>query len=322
VANSSGDAQQSAEPGVLSVDDAIRALIRTEFGLEKPKVEPHTSGVDAIMLALLTLNVALVFSLVPKAVLEEFKSGWFSLLSDKVLPWIASGVFVAGYTWWKDQVLRTLHLRGFRVVNVTVAVLLIISQVPLIPLEIRLSPQNAELWLDGNRVQRSSGHWASDNVYEYDVNLRFQSHDFDVKPPQDWHTKDPEAMEQSFHFSLKRMFGVVTSSHPEELSIVWPVTITAPRPDVGPLTISRKGPFGTDFMNISGTRGYGLRPVGASSTTDHATLSSLGRSQTKKIYLPAGEYDIASKVGMCKGSLTISNELVQDQYRVDLQCGK
>src|SRR5690349_6039052 len=123
---------------VLSVDDAVRALIQNELGLGKPKAEPKASLLDAVMLAILTLNVALLFSFAPsKTALDQFENGWFGLLSDKVLPWIASAVFVAGYTWWKDQVLRLLHLKGFRAVNVALGVVLVISQVPLIPFHVQ-----------------------------------------------------------------------------------------------------------------------------------------------------------------------------------------
>jgi len=305
---------------VLSVDDAVSALIQNELGFGKPKAEPKASLLDAVMLAILTLNVALLFSFAPsKAALDQFENGWFVLLSDKVLPWIASAVFVAGYTWWKDQVLRLLHLKGFRAVNVALGVVLVISQVPLIPFHVQLTPENAELWLDGERIPRSEGHWGSE-VYEYDVNVRFGPHDFDVKPPRDWHVKDPEAMEQSFHFSLRRMFGVLPVPPVAALSIVWPVTINAPR-EVGALLITRKGgPYGTDFLNTVG-RGYGLRPVGASETTTEAVLSSLGQSRSKKIYLPAGEYQIVSKTTGCQYRLTISNEMLLEQYPADLTCG-
>src|SRR5262249_592100 len=115
---------------------------------------------------------------------------------------------------------------GFRVINAALAAVLILSQVSFIPLHVRLLPQVAELWVDDAQIRQSSGHWSSDNVYEYDLNVRFRPVDLTVKPPHNWGVKDPD-MEQTFHVGWGHVLGALISSSTYELSILWPVTVTA-----------------------------------------------------------------------------------------------
>jgi hypothetical protein len=292
-----------AGQSVISVDEAIRALVRQEVGQTTRPRNPQPSFLDAIMLGLLTINVALLFSFAPsKTSLDTLENGWLSLLSDKVVPWIASSVFVAGYTWWKDQLLRAMRKPGFRVANVLATLVLIATQVPLVPLHVRLSPQNAELWLDGERVDRSSGHWDDDSLYEYDLRVRLRPHDFEVKPPKEW--KASEEMEQSIHFGWKRLFVAMTSGPTQPLSIVWPVVISATK-SVGAITIIRDHEFGNDFLHAS-ARGEGLRPAGPEETTLSVLVSSLGAKNSKLVHLPAGHYFFRTSDGSCQAELTIS----------------
>ncbi len=312
-----------------SVDDAIRALVRREIGIPAPASQSLASRGDAFMLALLTLNLALLLSYFPnQKTTDEFQHGWLSVFTDKGIPWLASTLCVAGYTWWTENVLWFVRLKGFRLLNVGLAAVLILAQVPLIPLHVRLAPQESELWVDETKIKRSAGHWDSNDIYEYDLNVRFGPHDFTIKPPHTWKVADPDMMEQTFHLGWKGVVRALISAPTQQLSLVWPVTVMTPR-GAGEVTINRIStqtkdgktnvenvPFATEFLDNPLIRREGLRPVGLA-----MRVTSLGEEDAKLIHLPAGRYRAVTAHGKCACELTIAEDNRQPNFQLDLlQC--
>ena len=103
------------------------AVLEHESARGTEAVRPSTW--DALWLVLAIMNGALVLWILPDKVL---KSDWLDVLSGKLAPWLASSMFVAGYTWWKDEILSFSRSKAFRVLQIVVFPPLLLTEVPLL----------------------------------------------------------------------------------------------------------------------------------------------------------------------------------------------
>jgi hypothetical protein len=183
--------------------------------------ETRGSVADAFWLVLTIVNCALFLWLIPDKVL---KADWFDVLSGKIAPWLATSVFVAGYTWWTDEILQFSRSRVFRALQVVIFVPLFLTEVPLITISAEITPPNAQLWIDGERTTRSRAAWRNES-YLHDIQLVFKPHRFEVKPPDYWDPNHNGA--QEIELGWRDMFTALAGRREFHWSIVWPVTFSA-----------------------------------------------------------------------------------------------
>ena len=191
-------------------------------GRHVPAHKVRPSGFDAFWLVLTIVNCALILWLLPDRVL---KADWFDVLGGKIAPWLATSVFVAGYTWFAAEILAFTRSKAFRVLQAVLFVPLFLLEVPLVTLRAEITPPNAQLLVDGVRVRRTHAEWR-DDAYLHDIQLVLRPHRFELRPPDYWEAK--RAAAQDIELGWRDMLGAVFKQRELHWSIVWPVTLSAP----------------------------------------------------------------------------------------------
>jgi hypothetical protein len=182
----------------------------------------RASGRDAFWLTLAVLNAALFLWLLPDKIL---KSDWLDLLSGKIAPWLATSAFVAGYTWWRDEVLAFSRSKFFRVLQIPLLVFLTFMEVPIVKVRAEFSPPDAELQIDGAAAGRMAADWQG-NVYQHELWLLPRPHHLELQPPSTWGKVDVNS--QSIELSWRDIVHAIAARPVFRWSVVWPVLITDP----------------------------------------------------------------------------------------------
>ena len=254
---------------------------------------------DALWLVLTIVNVALALWILPDKVL---KSDWLDLLSGKIAPWLASSAFVAGYTWWRDEILGFSRSRAFRILQVALFPPLLLAETPLLVIRAELSPPNAQLWIDGERATRTRADW-NGSVYEHEVRLLARPHRLELRQPEYWDKEQIKTETQEIELGWGDVMDAILRSRRFHWSVVWPVTITAPcKPDR--MIVARDvDTFDWNYLT-TWARGDELRAVARNppysrlSWDDAREFSAVevlvptgdSKSMSKTIRLPAGTY--------------------------------
>lgn len=147
--------------------EAVRELIRQE--LQSPQetqaaVEPRIS--DAGWLLLTIADLVLLLSLVPARWFESPLAG----VLEKLVPWLCSGLFLVGYTWFRDRLLIFTRTRYFKIALLSVFPLLLVSYTPVFAIRFMVEPAaGASLLVDGKPANPSGKIWLHLRSYEISV---------------------------------------------------------------------------------------------------------------------------------------------------------
>jgi len=263
---------------------------------EAAKAPAKVSRADAFWFVLYVVNAGLLLWLVPDKLL---KSDALDLLSGKVAPWIATSLFVTGYTWWRDEMLYIARSRWCQLSQIPLFVLLAFFEVPFVVVRAELSPPDAELIVDGNRADRIPAHWHGAS-YEHELRLLFRPHQLEVKRPA--LSVATDTGNQSVELGWLDMFDAVASGRKFAWSLAWPVTLSFPVCPTSRIIVVRDGAFDSNYLE-TWARSEAIRPVsqqapyldikdwdGRSEVRAVEIPLPEDKSVTTKIRIPAGKY--------------------------------
>lgn len=139
-----------------SLGDLVRREVQqAKGGREALASEPATFRDFWVMLVLLT-DVVLVVLWIPEPVIRQLESVRIGLLKD-VVPWLATGVFVLGAAWFQEQMVREIRRRRAAISAHLFLAMMTLLHLPLTPVPLRVEPETAQLWIDGQKIPLGSG---------------------------------------------------------------------------------------------------------------------------------------------------------------------
>src|SRR5262245_33565327 len=228
------------------------------------------SALDALWLVLTVVNTALAWWLVRDKVL---KADWFGVLNGKIAPWLASSVFVAGYTCLTREILSFSRSRIFRVVQIVLFVPLFFLQVPFVTVRAQITPPNAQLWIDGRRATRPRAQWRKDQ-YVHEIPLVMRPHRLELKPPDYWESNP--VLPQEIELGWRDMLVAMWSGEEFHWSVVWPVTLNAACPPKRIVVVRQNGDAFDDNYLTTWAVEQQSWPVAASAPYDPANGQARG----------------------------------------------
>ncbi len=275
-------APEEEPSAAVQLETAIRSLVREELGKpqtqDEPEIVPRAS--DAGWFLVVVTNSVLLLTLVPD---EWFKDPRIEILG-KLVPWLGSGLFLVGCTWFRDRFLQIGRQRAFKVGMVITLVVLSLIQLPLFSINIAAAPADAKVLVDSRLLDDPTRHqWLTLGRHEVRV---VQS-------------LGEDRNERIFSLSSADLLPGFLGWSPERLRcpLLWKVDFAVPDHPGATLRIeSSDGAFDDHFWNS-----YAETPlVRISDSSDSTALFTLrSNSYAESAMIPVGSYRVTAQVQGC-----------------------
>lgn len=300
---------------LTQIDEALREIIREELGrtpTSTPEKRPHLG--DAAWLVVIVTNLALLLALIPDSVLQSTKLG----LIIKVIPWLGSYLFVLGYAWFSDQIIRFTRQPAFKVTQIVMLVVLAgvsFSRLQVFDIHPLIEPQGAEVMVDGGLVTVDK---------DGSIAVSLKSHDITITDKSDKNQRG-EPNEREFQLSFRDAFHAWRDSNYKPH---WPLTyeiwFTAEKP-ISELEIRKiDGNFDADFWAKPSSTAS-KRPLTRGRDVNVLLFAWEQNTRTVAFDLPFGTYKVLAKKFDCQGieehEFTARSDAENIRFQKDLCLG-
>jgi hypothetical protein len=277
---SKGDNAASPPTPSDTLVEALRELVREELKRPPPPTihERPPTWRDGFWLLVFIVDVVLLVALIP----ETWWNDPALEIVGKILPALGGGTLILGATWFRERLLAFSRSRVFMVTMASALLPLVLLQVRFVPLRPRVDPQQATIYVDGDKPK--------EDVHSFDgqhaIRLRLRNHTFKIQRQLGGGKVEERA---PFEWSWRRLLWAWLRDNQPQWGLIYPLRITT---DGEPCTvhISMSNPqeqLDTDFEYPE------LEKSGNS-------LQFTPKFNTVEIDLPMGKYDVSlEKKGFC-----------------------
>jgi hypothetical protein len=309
------------QPGSLEADesnqDVSAPVTSTEGAPSQEQAESQSDGGQAtlkhvFLFVVVVANVALLISLIPTEILGSQKLS--SLL--KVVSWLGSSVFVLGFKWLRDWILKLTEKVVFEVSQAVLflaLVLLVFSQLQIFKLHVVIEPDDAEVQIDNGKPESVASGWIEVSLQPHEIIVTDKKPDDNEQPIK---RKFSLAFRDIFHAWRNPEFGI-------HLPLLYDVPIEVQN-GINELEIRKNDrKFDPEFWNSPPKSNLG-KEVKRGSESGFLVVS--WKDHADSLRLPYGDYHIVARQKDCRDSedqpVPVNRDLVIVKFTKVLNCPK